>query len=421
MHIFSGKPRYFLSFTLLELLIVIAILAILASVTFIALNPAEQLKKARDSRRLADLRSLDKAVSIYESQALNPVTGSSTKVYLSLPDTSATCASYSLPPAPPGYTYSCVTEASLRKTNSTGWVPIDFTSIAIGSPLASLPTDPKNDSTYYYTYVTGGSFMVSGLAESSGNKISDQAISDGGRMPGTFEFGSDLNLGPFTRDNGLVGDWTFDEGTGTTAYDYSGNSNTGTLTNGPTWQTSTNCKKGGCLSFDGVNDYVNVTENNSLDSGTNNFSILFWLNLNSSQNTTNPAPLYKGGWGGTTQPGYNFYYTPSDGFLRLRTKYSDLSSEIISAYNLSSMLDQWIFIGAVINRSEKQYLYISGILRDSDSVSSYSSVSLSSDINLYLGVRVAAGDAMKGYMDDVRIYNRALSAPEIQAVYNATR
>ncbi len=90
--------KFTTGFTLLELLIVIGILAVLASVTFIAINPAEQLKKTRDSRRLADLKSLDKAVSIYESQAMNSVTGSSTKIYLSLPDTSSTCASYSLPP-----------------------------------------------------------------------------------------------------------------------------------------------------------------------------------------------------------------------------------------------------------------------------------------------------------------------------------
>ena len=35
--------------------------------------------------------------------------------------------------------------------------------------------------------------------------------------------------------NGLVGYWNFDEGSGTTAADSSGNNNTGTLTNGPTW------------------------------------------------------------------------------------------------------------------------------------------------------------------------------------------
>jgi hypothetical protein len=51
--------------------------------------------------------------------------------------------------------------------------------------------------------------------------------------------------------NGLVGWWKFDEGSGTVAYDSSGNGNDGNLTNGPTWTTG---KIGGALSFDGVND-----------------------------------------------------------------------------------------------------------------------------------------------------------------------
>ena len=53
--------------------------------------------------------------------------------------------------------------------------------------------------------------------------------------------------------NGLVGWWKFDEGSGTVAYDSSGNGNDGNLTNGPTWITG---KIGGALSFDGVDDVI---------------------------------------------------------------------------------------------------------------------------------------------------------------------
>jgi hypothetical protein len=48
---------------------------------------------------------------------------------------------------------------------------------------------------------------------------------------------------------------------GTTWYDLSGVGNDGTLTNGPTFE-STN---GGSIEFDGTNDYVNITDNSSLD------------------------------------------------------------------------------------------------------------------------------------------------------------
>src|SRR3990170_7060226 len=57
--------------------------------------------------------------------------------------------------------------------------------------------------------------------------------------------------------NGLVGYWAFDEGSGTTAGDSSGNGNNGTLTNGPTWVAG---KAGnGAVTLDGVDDRVLIS------------------------------------------------------------------------------------------------------------------------------------------------------------------
>ena len=74
---------------------------------------------------------------------------------------------------------------------------------------------------------------------------------------------------------GLVGYWSFNEGTSTIALDYSGNKNKGTLVNGPTW---VNGKQGKALSFDGVNGYVNIGDpaNGVLDVGTNDFTVSVW-------------------------------------------------------------------------------------------------------------------------------------------------
>ena len=52
-------------FTLIEVLLVIAILAILASITIMAINPGLQLAKARDSQRLSDVHTILNAVHQY--------------------------------------------------------------------------------------------------------------------------------------------------------------------------------------------------------------------------------------------------------------------------------------------------------------------------------------------------------------------
>ena len=88
------------SFTLIELLIVIAILALLMSIIIITINPAELLKQARDSKRVSGLKSLNNALNIF--QATKPTTsiGTANIVYISVPDSSATCANLGLPTLP---------------------------------------------------------------------------------------------------------------------------------------------------------------------------------------------------------------------------------------------------------------------------------------------------------------------------------
>ncbi|MFA6994352.1 MAG: type II secretion system protein, partial [Candidatus Paceibacterota bacterium] len=206
-----SSPR---SFTLIELLIVIGILAVLVAAIVITLNPAQLLQEARDSKRVQDLSSLRSA--IHTAEALSPAMsfGVSSTVYVSLLDTTTTCANLGLPTITP-YVYHCVTSSdNLAKTNGTGWIPIDFTQNGVVS-LSALPLDPVNttSSGLYYTYMTGGSFELTALLESQTKH--ETAINDGGSLPGVYEVGSNLSLTPPTRDMGLVGYWPFDEATGT--------------------------------------------------------------------------------------------------------------------------------------------------------------------------------------------------------------
>lgn len=80
-------------FTLIELLIVIGVVAILATITLLVLNPAEMLKQGRDVKRLSELSMINNALNFVLSQKTNPYLGSSTVVYVSLPDTASDCSS----------------------------------------------------------------------------------------------------------------------------------------------------------------------------------------------------------------------------------------------------------------------------------------------------------------------------------------
>lgn len=60
------KKKQRKGFTLIELLIVIAIIAILASVVFVAIDPATRFSSARDARRQTDVESIALALSTYQ-------------------------------------------------------------------------------------------------------------------------------------------------------------------------------------------------------------------------------------------------------------------------------------------------------------------------------------------------------------------
>src|SRR5664280_2694824 len=153
-------------FTLIELLVVMGILGILMAVTILVINPAEYLRRARDTNRISDLNTLKTALTLYTVDTGTDYSATDNTVYVSLPDTSSTCSTWSLPTLPSPWVYKCVTTTNYRKIDGTGWVPVNLTLMA-SRPLATLPVDPTNNSTYYYTFVEGGSFELTSLMESS--------------------------------------------------------------------------------------------------------------------------------------------------------------------------------------------------------------------------------------------------------------
>lgn len=180
-------------FTLLELLIVIGILAILATTVTIVLNPAELLRQARDSQRLSDLQSLNTAINLYVSTYATSTmfTGTSTQA-------GGTCTAGSATVFTGG---SACTSSNSTAVNGTGWATVNFSLIPIGSPLAKLPIDPSNNTTYFYAFKatsTPNAFWeIDGVLESNKYVTTEQLmVNDGGNSNSYYELGSypGLNL-----------------------------------------------------------------------------------------------------------------------------------------------------------------------------------------------------------------------------------
>jgi hypothetical protein len=205
-------------------------------------------------------------------------------------------------------------------------------------------------------------------------------------------------------DYGLVSYWSFDEGAGTTAYDASGKGNNGTLVNGPKW---TNGKFGQALSFDGVDDYVEVPNSPSLNP-TVAITIMAWIKpfaLASAQGIVDKGD-------GTT--GYRFIVSDTNpNRLKLISRYlfaNGIESSDVLVNNT------WQHIAGVISGTSA-YIYYNGILVGSGTVPSLQTTS----INLIIGKKAYVGSVVipfKGLIDEVRIYNRALSEEEIRYLYN---
>jgi len=397
-------------FTLIELLVVMGIVAVLSVVVIYTISPAELLRRARDSNRLSDLNIINKALNLYATDVpTGGSMGNASTTYVSVPDPTATstagtnCASLGLPTLPSGWTYRCATPTTYRNVNGQGWIPVNFKSISFGSPLGgALPVDPVNAASagQYYTYVTEGSWKLASRLESE--KYVPKAGTDGGPDPAIYELGSDLNLAPFL--GGMVGWWTFDE-TGTTANDSSGYGNHGTMYSSTTTtniHTSTDCRSGSCGSFDGVDDSVSISSGPTLNYRPVTFIV--WVYATSSQYGT--FVIGKSNYGG---------------FLR------DLSGQFEwdvrnggerNVFAAVPAYGNWHHIVGTYD-GLIQKIYVNGELKSSQSVS----ITPVTTYDLGIGACLFCGPGQftKGVLDDVRIYNRALSAAEVAAIYNATK
>jgi len=234
----------------------------------------------------------------------------------------------------------------------------------------------------------------------NGVNIYNIAKRNGIPMRNIAKYGTLLNI-----NAGLVGWWKFDENTGTSAYDSSGNGNTGTLTNGPTWTTG---KINSALSFDGFDDYVTIG-NASVFNNFADMTISVWIYLN-GWGTWDPSVICRKDWI------YELHVMRDNKCLEFLTG-DNWGGGALRTANNSLTLGAWHHVVAVKDTATaKKYLYINGSL----SASGGSGYAPTGSNTAPVEISGPSGRAFDGKIDDVRVYNRVLSADDVTALYNVT-
>lgn len=393
-------------FTLIELLVVVAAVGIISTVVLVALNPVEQLRRARDTNRISDMQAMNSALAL--SQLDHLPLGNASSVYISIPDTSPTCANLGLPPLTQGMNYACQSPQTYRHNDGTGWLPVDLTRVSGGPPLGALPADPVNATStgLYYVYTTDGqNYKLTAMFEAE--RSAKTMGADGGIDPALYEMGSNLALPNPGR--GLVAYWPLNECSGTTASDYSGNGNTMTLASGdalPLWTPGT---VGACaLSFDGTNYAQSATQVTS----TGYMSFVAWVNASSTQLTSYSFPFV----GNEDKIIYNATGAQGTfGFI-----YSAVANTGASPQYQAKT---WHMLAGV-QSSTTVSLYADGALVSQATANGGGGAGYHANPYTLGALYSPPGPAnffFVGTTDDARVYNRALSPGEILEMYNAEK
>ncbi|NTV30967.1 hypothetical protein HGA91_03260 [candidate division WWE3 bacterium] len=194
--------------------------------------------------------------------------------------------------------------------------------------------------------------------------------------------------------------WEFDETSGSTAYDSTGNGLNGTLTNSPTRTTSGKFNSG--ILFDGVDDYITLGNPALLQTFTS-MSISAWV-----KGTNLPVNDYRFIYSKDTA---GFYVAIYNKLVRFRS--SDLTSDMTDS-TTSLNNNTWYFITVTYDGSAVK-IYIDGKL---DATESATGIISENTGPATIGMFTPATGYFDGTIDDVQIYNYALTSEQIKMVMN---
>jgi len=265
-------------------------------------------------------------------------------------------------------------------------------------------TSPPYSLAFEATSLTNASHQITAIAS---DVVGNQGIS----LPVTINV-ENISSGPVT---GLVGYWSFDSPfvSGNTLFDQSGNNN-----NATTFFTSAVAGEiGQAMQFNGASSYVQVPSASDVQEI---YDLLGDLSLSLWVQTTNSirdeALISKFDAGGTGY-GYLLRTTPAGTAELLLGNLNVVSGNNV-ATDVTKINDgNWHHIAVVIKLGVSVTFYVDGALSSSFSVDSAAN-SANSDLQFGLNPYAPYGTYFTGSMDEVRIYDRALSAGDVASLFH---
>lgn len=192
-------------------------------------------------------------------------------------------------------------------------------------------------------------------------------------------------------------------------------------------------KLAGAYQFDGVDDYIHIPRKTSLNVGAGDgFTLAAWYNTSADSEPYKQSPILEWSPGPQGTPGkagvhlwanvYGYQWHPETNPNGGGTGANIVSTDgnevdyVISTTDAS--LNQWHHLAVTYNRPyEVARVYIDGKLRQERRFN----ITPATDYDIYIGKRATDSQRLKGLVDEVRVYNRALTEFEVGSLYNATQ
>lgn len=214
---------------------------------------------------------------------------------------------------------------------------------------------------------------------------------------------------------GLVAYLPLDEGNGNTTADLSLNGHTGTLTNSPLWTTG---KYGNALQFDGVNDYVEVAQPSAFAFGNGNFTISMWFKRASTNRVDNLIAIWTPS---QNKANCEIYFGDPTSNNQLKTRLTTNNGSWRVWSSGTAITDSnWHQITFIYTSNYTYRFFIDGNLTSTTYDPGYSLDPAAQYVRIGGRGPEDYSGSFNGSIDEVKVWNRALTTAEVQNSYTGT-